>query len=127
MKTDELRDKYLDFFKTKGHTVCASDVMVPKWDKTVLFTPAGMNQFKDHFLGKVELEFTKPQPLKNAFAPATSKTLVAPLTIIRSSRCWGTLALAITSNAKRSTGRGNSSPNQNGSASTKIVCRSPST
>ena len=59
MKTDELRDKYLDFFKTKGHTVCASDVMVPKWDKTVLFTPAGMNQFKDHFLGKVELEFTK--------------------------------------------------------------------
>lgn len=59
MKTDELRDRYLDFFKTKGHTVCASDVMVPKWDKTVLFTPAGMNQFKDHFLGKVELEFTK--------------------------------------------------------------------
>ena len=59
MKTDELRDKYLEFFKTKGHTVCASDVMVPKWDKTVLFTPAGMNQFKDHFLGKVELEFTK--------------------------------------------------------------------
>ena len=43
MKTDELRDKYLDFFKTKGHTVCASDVMVPKWDKTVLFTPGGKN------------------------------------------------------------------------------------
>ena len=54
MKTDELRDKYLDFFKTKGHTIVASDVMVPKWDKSVLFTPAGMNQFKDHFLGKVE-------------------------------------------------------------------------
>ncbi len=59
MKTDELREKYLDFFKTKGHTVCPSDVMVPKWDKTVLFTPAGMNQFKDHFLGKVQLDFTK--------------------------------------------------------------------
>ena len=59
MKTDELREKYLDFFKTKDHTVCASDVMVPKWDKSVLFTPAGMNQFKDHFLGKVELEFTR--------------------------------------------------------------------
>lgn len=59
MKTDEIREKYLDFFKSKDHTVCASDVMVPKWDKSVLFTPAGMNQFKDHFLGKVELEFTR--------------------------------------------------------------------
>lgn len=59
MKTDELRAKYLDFFKSKDHTVCPSDVMVPKWDKSVLFTPAGMNQFKDHFLGKVELEFTR--------------------------------------------------------------------
>lgn len=59
MKTDELREKYLDFFKSKDHTVCSSDVMVPKWDKSVLFTPAGMNQFKDHFLGKVELEFTR--------------------------------------------------------------------
>ncbi len=59
MKTNELREKYLDFFHSKGHTVCPSDVMVPKWDKTVLFTPAGMNQFKDHFLGKVELEFTR--------------------------------------------------------------------
>lgn len=59
MKTNELRSKYLEFYKTKGHTVCPSDVMVPKWDNTVLFTPAGMNQFKDHFLGKVELEFTR--------------------------------------------------------------------
>ena len=59
MKTNELREKYLDFFKSKGHTICPSDVMVPKWDKTVLFTPAGMNQFKDHFLGKVKLEFTR--------------------------------------------------------------------
>jgi alanyl-tRNA synthetase len=59
MKTDEIREKYLDFFKSKGHTVCASDVLVPKWDKSVLFTPAGMNPFKDHFLGKVKLEFTR--------------------------------------------------------------------
>ncbi len=59
MKTDEIREKYLDFFKSKGHTVCESDVLVPKWDKSVLFTPAGMNPFKDHFLGKVKLEFTR--------------------------------------------------------------------
>jgi alanyl-tRNA synthetase len=59
MKTNEIRRRYLDFFKSKGHTECPSDVLVPKWDKTVLFTPAGMNQFKDHFLGKVDLDFTR--------------------------------------------------------------------
>jgi alanyl-tRNA synthetase len=59
MQTDELREKYLAFFETKGHTRVASDVLVPTWDPSVLFTPAGMNQFKDHFLGKVKLEFTR--------------------------------------------------------------------
>ena len=59
MKTDELREKYLEFFETQGHTRCDSDVLVPTWDPSVLFTPAGMNQFKDHFLGKVKLDFTR--------------------------------------------------------------------
>ncbi|MFM2093933.1 MAG: hypothetical protein RIS70_1057, partial [Planctomycetota bacterium] len=59
MKTDELREKYLHFFQTKGHVRKPSDVLVPTWDPSVLFTPAGMNQFKDHFLGKVKLEFTR--------------------------------------------------------------------
>ena len=59
MKTDEIREKYLAFFETKGHRRCPSDVLVPTWDPSVLFTPAGMNQFKDHFLGKVKLEFTR--------------------------------------------------------------------
>jgi alanyl-tRNA synthetase len=59
MKTDELREKYLDFFVSKGGTLCPSDVLVPAWDPSVLFTPAGMNQFKDHFLGKVKLDFTR--------------------------------------------------------------------
>ncbi len=59
MKTDELREKYLSFFETKGHSRRQSDVLVPTWDPSVLFTPAGMNQFKPHFLGKVKLEFTR--------------------------------------------------------------------
>ena len=59
MKTDELREKYLTFFQSKGHHRQASDVLVPTWDPSVLFTPAGMNQFKDHFLGKVKLDFTR--------------------------------------------------------------------
>ena len=58
MQTNELREKYLAFFESKGHRRCASDVLVPTWDPSVLFTPAGMNQFKDHFLGKVKLDFT---------------------------------------------------------------------
>ena len=59
MKTDEIREKYLEFFEGKGHTRRPSDVLVPTWDPSVLFTPAGMNQFKDHFLGKVKLDFTR--------------------------------------------------------------------
>ncbi len=59
MKTDELREKYLAFFESKGCTRRPSDVLVPRWDPSVLFTPAGMNQFKDHFLGKCKLDFTR--------------------------------------------------------------------
>ncbi len=59
MKTDELREKYLAFFASKGCVRRPSDVLVPRWDPSVLFTPAGMNQFKDHFLGRCKLEFTR--------------------------------------------------------------------
>ncbi len=52
MKADILRQKFLDFFKSKKHKVVESDSLVPKDDPTVLFTPAGMNQFKKHFLGQ---------------------------------------------------------------------------
>ena len=57
MKTDELRESYLSFFEEKGCVKRPSDVLVPRDDKTVLFTPAGMNQFKDQFLGVGKLEF----------------------------------------------------------------------
>jgi alanyl-tRNA synthetase len=59
MKTDELREKYLAFFESKGCVRRPSDVLVPRWDPSVLFTPAGMNQFKDHFLGRCKLEWTR--------------------------------------------------------------------
>jgi len=59
MNSDELREKYLAFFETKGCVRRPSDVLVPRWDPSVLFTPAGMNQFKDHFLGRCKLEFTR--------------------------------------------------------------------
>lgn len=59
MKTDELRERYLSFFESKGCVRKPSDVLVPRDDPTVLFTPAGMNQFKAQFLGVGKLEFTR--------------------------------------------------------------------
>jgi alanyl-tRNA synthetase len=53
MKADLLREKFLDFYKSKGHRIVESDSLVPRDDPTVLFTPAGMNQFKKQFLGSL--------------------------------------------------------------------------
>ena len=51
MKASEIRQKYLDFFASKGHQIVPSSSLVPWEDPTLLFTNAGMNQVKDVFLG----------------------------------------------------------------------------
>ncbi len=58
MTTNDIRNKFLNFFKSKNHTIVASDSLVPKDDPTVLFTTAGMQQFKPQFLG-MDLRFTR--------------------------------------------------------------------
>ncbi len=50
----EIRQQFLDFFASKGHLIIPSDSLAPMGDPTLLFTNAGMNQFKDHFLGLSE-------------------------------------------------------------------------
>ncbi|MBN9056523.1 MAG: alanine--tRNA ligase, partial [Rhizobiales bacterium] len=52
MKTSEIRQKFLSFFESKGHQIVASSPLVPGNDPTLLFTNAGMVQFKDVFTGK---------------------------------------------------------------------------
>lgn len=59
MKSFELRKKYLDFFAKNGHTIVASSSLIPAQDPTLLFTNAGMNQFKDIFLGKEKRSYTR--------------------------------------------------------------------
>ena len=51
MKSLELRKKFFDFFVARGHEKVASSSLIPAQDPTILFTNAGMNQFKDVFLG----------------------------------------------------------------------------
>ena len=59
MTSKEIRQKYLDFFASKGHTVVPSAPMVIKNDPTLMFTNAGMNQFKDIFLGNTTPKFLR--------------------------------------------------------------------
>ncbi|MBU0758750.1 MAG: alanine--tRNA ligase [Candidatus Omnitrophica bacterium] len=54
MKVDEIRDKFLKFFEGRGHMIYPSDSLVPRNDPTLLFTGAGMNQFKEEFMGRVK-------------------------------------------------------------------------
>ena len=51
MESNKIRQAFLDFFESKGHAIVPSAPMVVKGDPTLMFTNAGMNQFKDLFLG----------------------------------------------------------------------------
>ncbi len=59
MKSSEIRQKFLDYFASKGHAIVASSSLVPHEDPTLLFTNAGMNQFKDVFLGFDKRPYTR--------------------------------------------------------------------
>ncbi len=59
MTSNDIRTSFLEFFKSKGHTVVASSPLVPANDPTLLFTNAGMVQFKDVFLGRDKREYTR--------------------------------------------------------------------
>ncbi|MGA1375782.1 MAG: alanine--tRNA ligase-related protein, partial [Steroidobacteraceae bacterium] len=59
MSAADVRRAFLDFFKARGHAVIASSSLVPGNDPTLLFTNAGMVQFKDVFLGKDKRDYVR--------------------------------------------------------------------
>jgi alanyl-tRNA synthetase len=59
MRSHEIRSGFLDYFRRQGHTVVPSASLVPADDPTLLFTNAGMNQFKDVFLGREKRPYTR--------------------------------------------------------------------
>jgi alanyl-tRNA synthetase len=59
MTSSEIRQLFMDFWESKGHKIVASAPIVIKDDPTLMFTNAGMNQFKDLFLGNKKAEFTR--------------------------------------------------------------------
>ena len=59
MKSTDIRNTFLEFFKGKGHQIVDSAPIVLKNDPTLMFTNAGMNQFKDYFLGNKEAQITR--------------------------------------------------------------------
>ena len=59
MNSSEIRDAFLKYFKSKQHQVVASAPMVVKNDPTLMFTNAGMNQFKDLFLGNSPIKHSR--------------------------------------------------------------------
>ncbi|MFR9624151.1 MAG: alanine--tRNA ligase-related protein, partial [Rikenellaceae bacterium] len=59
MESSKIRQEFLEFFKGKEHVIVPSAPMVVKGDPTLMFTNAGMNQFKDIFLGNAEQKFSR--------------------------------------------------------------------
>ena len=63
MKSAEIRSRFLEYFQENGHTIVSSSPLIPGNDPTLVFTNAGMVQFKDVFIVKKRVLITEQRPL----------------------------------------------------------------
>ena len=102
MNGNEIRQKFLEYFEKHGHKIVHSSPVYPPNDPTILFTNAGMNQFKDVFLGNERRDYKRAvSSRRNVSARAASTTIwmksEKPPDIIRFSRCSAIFRSAIIS------------------------------
>src|SRR5216683_2137101 len=101
MTANEIRLSFLKYFERHGHRIVASSPLVPHEDPTLLFTNAGMNQFKDLFLGKEKRDYaraTTAQKVMRVSGKHNDLDNVGPRSgTTRSSRCSATSRSATTS------------------------------
>ena len=70
MNSAHIRQTFLDFFASKGHKIVPSSSLIPHGDQTILFTNAGMNQFKNVFLGLEKRDYVRATTCQPAMAVA---------------------------------------------------------
>ena len=101
MTSNEIRRKFLDYFAARGHRIVKSSSLVPHNDPTLLFTNAGMNQFKDVFLGLEHRDYSARRPSQKCVRAGGKhndlENVGRTAATLRSLRCLGTSPLAITS------------------------------
>ncbi len=99
MTGNEVREKFLKYFEGKGHTIVASSSLVPHEDPTLLFTNAGMVQFKDVFLGLDQRPYVRATTSQKCVRAGGKHNDLD--TVGRTARhhtflkCWGTFPLGI--------------------------------
>ncbi len=107
---NQVRQSFLDFFAERGHTVVPSASLIPGGDSTLLFTNAGMVQFKDVFLGTETRPYSRAVDSQKCLRVSgkhnDSIRSVATTPITPSLKCWATGLLVIITKRKPSSGVG---------------------
>jgi alanyl-tRNA synthetase len=107
---NEIRSEFLNFFAKNDHEIVPSSPLVPRNDPTLMFTNAGMVQFKNVFTGLEKRPYQRATTSQNASAPAASTTIstmsATPRAITLFSRCSATSRSGTISRTGRSNWRG---------------------